>query len=176
MPWLPLYLLEDDINSLIDHFDDDPNLAWIAPNGPGKWIAQRQHPVLDRPHFELWHFEGGPLPLLKHGLNEPDGVVPDPWNGWAELRQGADPSFPYFGPGPVMVYHLTLRYPGGNRLTPIPISGVGWIGRHYSILGEVPASATEKHWRRLRRWVSARARCIRRADELGVRNEIWTFP
>jgi transposase len=41
-----MYLLNEDVSLLVEHLDSDADLAWLAPNGPGCWIATGHHPPL----------------------------------------------------------------------------------------------------------------------------------
>ena len=95
--WIGLYVDEPDIELLRDRLNADPEMAFILPEGPGRWRAVWQ---LDEAQGQtlLWHVPGGPLPLLAHG-DEGDTLIEDPFAGWTERRAGRDKTVPYFGPG-----------------------------------------------------------------------------
>ena len=78
---VPLYLMGDDVDLLISHFDEDDDVAWLVADGWGRWIAKEQVEELYE-RTVLWHRPSGPLPL--HGA-EGDGSfqwVSDPFAGW----------------------------------------------------------------------------------------------
>jgi hypothetical protein len=39
---MPLYLMGDDVGLLISHFNEDDEVAWLVPDGWGRWIAREQ--------------------------------------------------------------------------------------------------------------------------------------
>lgn len=174
-----MYLFNADVDLLVDHLDEDQDLAWLASDGPGQWRATPRHPVLSG-RLGLWHIPSGPLPLV--GPDPTKGVadwVHDPFEGWRELRAGADPSTPYFGPGHPGVYWLNLRSATdrGRRTADIGLSSFEWIGNHYRVIGAAADPSTERHWKSLRRWVAKVATKIPRSGSIdGPGPEIWTFP
>lgn len=176
MAWLPMYALGEDQRLLVDRFNDDESVAWLVNSGgPGLWRATARLDDVPAGRIGLWHVPSGPLPLLAAHPGEPDGVLPDPWQGWRELRPGAAATEPYFGPGHPGVYWLTLRLSEEGR--PIEMSTIGWIGNHYASIGLAPAPATERHWRALRRWAASVAVRIPRVGPVdGPGPEISAFP
>lgn len=125
----------------------------------------------------LWHVPNGPLPL--HGSDDLS-FVEDPWTGWTELRPGADPSLPYFGPGHPGVYRLSLRLgPDGNREhADIGMSSLSWIGNYFASIGRPASKATELHWASFRRWLEKTSTRLPRTDasDAAARPEIYAFP
>jgi hypothetical protein len=186
VPELPMYLLNDDVRLLVEHLDNDADLAWLASNGPGHWIATLHHPPLVRRipplvrRIGLWHVPSGPLPLLSADpVERALDWIHDPWSGWQERRAGRDPSTPYFGAGHPGVYWLDLRTdPDRLRKTAeVGLSGFEWIGGHYSQIGIRPDPSTQRHWKALRRWVGKVAVKIpRTGDADGSAPEIFAFP
>lgn len=174
-----MYVFNADIDVLVGHLDDDPDLAWLSADGPGRWRATSRHPEIAR-RVGLWHIPSGPLPLLD--ADRTRGVsswVQDPFNGWDEPRPGRDQTTPYFGAGHPGVYWLNLRNsldrPGSTA--EIGLSSFEWIGNHYSAVGNAADPTTEKHWRALRRWVAKIAKKVPRSGDLdGPGAEIWAFP
>jgi hypothetical protein len=174
-----MYLLNDDVSLLVEHLDNDAELAWLASNGPGRWIAALHHPPLAR-RMGLWHAPSGPLPLLSEDPDEgaPDWIY-DPWSGWQERGAGSDSDTPYFGAGHPGVYWLNLRTarnrPG--KTAEIGLSSFEWIGGHYRQIGSAPSPSTERHWKALRRWAGKVAVKIpRTGDPQGPASEIFAFP
>jgi hypothetical protein len=174
-----MYLLNGDVGRLVAHLDADPDLAWLAPNGPGGWIATRQHPPLLR-RIALWHVPSGPLPLLAADPAERAlDWIDDPWSGWQERRAGSHPDAPYFGAGHPGVYWLNLRTDPGRRRSSaeIGLSSFEWIGNHYRQIGKAASASTERHWKALRRWTGKVAVKIPRSgDPDGPWPEIFAFP
>jgi hypothetical protein len=170
-----MYLAGDDVELLAQHFDDDPDIAWLTCRGPNRFVAVDRHESLGV-RTGLWHTPSGPLPLLLQGAD--DSWIDDPCQGWTDLT-GASDSVPYFGPGHPGVYWLNLRkVPAQLRANvQIGLSSIEWIGNHYRSIGNAPASVTEAHWRALRRWVNKVApRIPRTGDFDGPRPEVFAFP
>ena len=109
MPWLPLYLFDDDTVSLLTILNDDPEVAFIISTGIGQWKAAQTLPDLTGRRYAIWHVPSGALPLLPAINGDPDDKILDPWQGWTERRAGADPTTPYFGPGHPGIFWLNLK-------------------------------------------------------------------
>jgi hypothetical protein len=176
MPWLPHYIDEVDAALLCEHLNSDPEIAFIVANGPGRWIAERSLQAVGDGRHCLWHVPSGPLPLLAPG-GAPSSIVEDAWQGWSELRAGADPSLPYFGAGHpgVVWWNVKTR---SRRGPGIGLSGFEWIGNHYRIIGSSADAATERWWAKLRRLMrKVKASRIPRAGPVdGAGPEIWAWP
>lgn len=184
MPWLPMYLADPDLDLLLERLDTDDEVAWLVSAGNRKWRAQSTQPADLRAvdptgqRYALWHIPSGPLPLLAANRNDRD-FISSPWAGWTEVRTGEDDRIPYFGAGWPGTYFLNLRIGPTNSGFDIGLSSFEWIGNRYAALGEKPTPATEKHWRRLRRWVSSTSSRIPRAGDIGdpqQQAEIYAFP
>jgi len=175
MPWLPLYATSGDLDAILDWLDEEPSLAFIEANGSGRWIArQRRKTVCER--YCIWHTPSGSLPLLQPGT-APDKVVEDPWQGWLEDRQGADPTVPYFGAGHPGIIWLNARPTALDSPDMIGMSSFEWIGNRYSFIGQAAPASTAKWWQRLRRKIKKHAIAIPRSGPLtGDDPEIWTMP
>ena len=93
MAWIPMYLLQADVEFLNDWLNQEDEIAFIVSNGHKKWIAKKEHHILpdigtqcwefdeaefevwgsDKPdlsipnfvEYQLWHVPSGPLPLLE---------------------------------------------------------------------------------------------------------------
>src|SRR5258708_38813794 len=131
MPWIPMYLAADDIARLTTMLNADGEIAFLAADGPKRWkaVAGLSCPADGR--IGVWHIPSGPLPLLLPNKNEHDQIH-DPFAGWEELRTGADPTTPYFGPGHPGVVWLDVRLSAKEQGSTGGLSSFGWIGRHYS--------------------------------------------
>lgn len=174
MPWLPMYLTDDDVPQLVSLLGDD--VAFILTDGPGRWRAVREPgtPLTERTC--IWHIASGPLPLLRADRDLPDGEVRDPWLGWVEEQTGADPNTPYFGSGHPGVVWLNLRLSGREPASACGMSSLEWIGDHYAILGRSAPEPTRKWWNRVRRKVGKAAEKLPRGGIAapGV-PEVWAF-
>jgi hypothetical protein len=166
MPWLPLYVDEVDAADLLGFLNSDADVAFIVADGPGRWVARRAVDVAADGWHCLWHWLTGALPLFR-GAGKPDGVVGDPWAGWAEETGGADPSQPYFGVGHPGIIWWNLwtrsrRIPDG-----IGLASFEWIGNYYRMLGAAADARTEAWWAHLREALKKRkARRIPRRGPL----------
>jgi hypothetical protein len=69
MPWLLVYLLDDDVTELCSMLDADPDIALIRPDGSGRWKAVRHIPALPDGRYALWH-------MSDSRPNKPDAVNP----------------------------------------------------------------------------------------------------
>jgi hypothetical protein len=97
MPWLPIYADSIDFEEILGWLNASEELAFIVPNGPGRWIAVPTTEAIQKSRICLWHIPSGPLPLLHPHPSKKIDPISDPWAGWEELRVGADN--PYFGAG-----------------------------------------------------------------------------
>lgn len=172
--WLGLYLEDPDAVTLRDRLNEDPEIAFLMPEGPESWRAVWQVEELLGKTL-VWHVPGGSLPLL-----HPDGsesLIPDPFAGWQEVRPGLDPSVPYLGLGwpSTLLFELYTRgWRGLPRPEVIPLSGITWYGaRPYA----QPAPSTRQWWNRFRRWLQTRAVHIRRNDTMeNSPRDVWAMP
>ncbi len=81
MAWLPMYLLDKDVEFLNDWLDQEEEIAFLISNGPKTWIAKKEHNSLsdmgiqlfgdghnfaipNYAEYNLWHIPSGQLPLL----------------------------------------------------------------------------------------------------------------
>lgn len=169
MPNLSFYLDETDRIELFEWLNREPDIAWLVPDGPRRWVA--------RAHIEevplaatLWHTRVNPIPLIKKDM--PDGFVADPWAGWVEHFTARDPTIPNLGPEFVGAFRLrTARRPEANE---IDSWSIGWIGDHYKIIGFPAHDETKRWWARLRRKVtkSGKVHYLGRPEM----HKIWAMP
>ena len=151
MPWLPIYAGEADLQELLSWLNADEEIAFIISDGPKRWKAVSSLGAIGSGRNCIWHVPSGPLPLLGDGKIK-DSHVPDPWNGWEEVRTGADPNKPYFGPGHPGIVWLDARPRGVGKRGAVGLSGFEWIGDRYRVIGKAAPEATKKWWQ-LRRFV-----------------------
>ncbi len=177
MPWIPFHADEDDFRPILERLSADGEIAFILPNGRGKWIAAHQVPGLPDGVHCLWHIPGGPLPLLPRNPERTPASIPDPFAGWTEQRPGLDTSVPFFGSIP-NIFHLTKAVRGVEFVGAIGLSSFGWIGSRYRSLGLGARSATQLWWRRMQRWVRQAAvdKIPRWDSPPAPPPEIWALP
>lgn len=177
MPWLPLYLFDDDPDTLLAMLNDDPEAAFIVPDGIGKWKAVETLPVFTERRHTIWHVPSGPLPLTAAVFGDPDGLITDPWQGWTEKRAGADPTTPYFGAGHPGIFWLNLKnHTHANERT-IGLSSFEWIGHRYAKIGRLVEPATDKWWKRLNAAVRrASTKVARGGPHAPFKPEIYALP
>jgi hypothetical protein len=176
MPWLPLYVNDADLQELLSWLNSDEEIAFIVSDGPKRWKAVPSLEKIANGRYCIWHSPSGPLPLLGHGTIK-DSQVRDAWAGWTEVRTGADPNTPYFGPGHPGIVWLNARPTAYRTPKAIGLSSFEWIGNRYRIIGSPAPETTEKWWQQLRKCVKKVARRIPRDGPCdGPRPEIWAFP
>ena len=107
------------------------------------------------------------------GTTENELQVRDPWKGWTELRSGANRRIPWLGPGHVGAIHLEVREYERDE---IPLSGFGWIGNHYRIIGSGAPDVTMKFWKRLRGMAKKVGSPIPRGNRQGFAKDAYAFP
>lgn len=182
MPWLPLYLVREDIETLNEWLNQEEELAFLLKVGPHQWKAFNSHTIftdisvsLDQtgfPHpnrveYQLWHISSGPLPLLMPTGDEE--MIDNPWLGWQELSPGANTNIPYFGAGHCGVFKLQIQLP---RMNEIALSGFQWIGNHYNQADP----ATKKLWNKIRAMAKKIGKRIPRQNDLTRQSEVYAFP
>ncbi len=124
----------------------------------------------------IWHVPCGPLPLLPPEGKD-IGEVSNPWNGWTELRTGADPTTPYFGAGHPGIIWLNARARSKKRENGIGLSSFELIGNWYRSIGNAARPETEKFWKRMGRAIKKGAKLIPREGSWdGPHPEIWALP
>jgi hypothetical protein len=177
MAWLPMYAAEDDLPQLLSHLNGSEDIAFIVSDGPGKWIAVRSLLALTEGCYCLWHVPSGPLPLFR-GATEKPGQITNPFEGWSEVKAGADPSRPYFGAGHPGVFWLNIRSKSTHRFSggDVGLSSFEWIGNRYKAIGSAPKRETENYWKALGRWVRKVATKVPRGGpQEPTPPEIWAF-
>jgi hypothetical protein len=202
MAWLPMYLLEKDVEFLNDWLNQEEEVAFLISNGRKKWIAKKEHIIIpdigtqsigqgndfSMPNFveySLWHILSGPLPLIeannggvklklkKEDWNE-DGKIDNPWLGWTEIRTGANSRVPYFGAGHPGIISLEINLPFDKG--EIRMSTFGWIGNHYKIIGNGADPLTEKFWVKLKKMAKKIGTYIPRGNNSNGKKGVFAFP
>ena len=195
MPWLSMYLLDADVKSLCAMLDEDPEIALVVADGPGRWKAQWRVPKLKDGKHALWHVPSGPIELERAAVKAPPKVVKDPFKGWAAHRPEVEHGAPWFGPGPLGIIFLTVRRkagPASRTFSPmyrgawsapanqvIGRSDFFWIGNYYSVISSKykAAKSTQAWWQSLRRRVAKMAVQIPASGSWRGRDkDIWAFP
>ena len=173
MPWLPLYISTDDLTLISNWLSADEDISLITPLGAGEWQAVLRFEIRESGRYCLYHKGCGPLPLLSKNENDADSIVLNPFDGWKELRSGANPKLPYFGPGVPSLFFFNVRLEENNT---IGLSSFEWIGDHYSIIGNSAPQLSKKWWGKLKRWTKKHAARVPRGGFGEQRKpEIWTF-
>ena len=169
MAWLPMYLDKEDLVTVIELLNNDPEVAFIIQNGFNKrrkWIAVEKLYNYDLERYCIWHIPSGPLPLLvKLALlnegEENNQIVTHPFEGWEEKQTGGNKCDPYFGPGHVGIIWLNNRTDNPNK---IGLSSFEWIGNYFRIIGSPAHESTEIWWKRLRKKINKMSKKIGRDD------------
>lgn len=193
MPWLRMYLVDEDVAPLCRMLDEDPDVALVRPDGPGRWKAHRRVPKLRDGQHALWHVPSGPIKLEPTAEGAMPKQIVNPFAGWREIVKPAERGVPWFGPGPTGIIWLTVRRKAGpatrtfSAMTARPwtapanevigLSTFGWIGNYYSIIGHPAAESTAKWWKSLGRRVAKVAVRVPSSGPLSGRTrDVWAFP
>jgi len=192
VPWLSMYLVDADVKLLCGMLDDDPDVALVRADGPGRWKAHRAVPKLPDGEHALWHIPSGPIELESNKLKDRPKVVKDAFKGWAARVPQFEHGSPWFGPGPLGIIRLTVRRkagPASRTFSPwdsswsapankvIGRSDFYWVGNYYGTLGRKAPKATELWWQSLRRRITKVAVQITSSGPpTRGRNGIWAFP
>lgn len=174
MPWLPMYVNQEDSRLLLTLLNEDTDIAYVVSNGKKKWKAIKSIQSIHDGRYCLWHIPSGPPPLMGGLLKE--GWVKDPWAGWKEKRTGADPTQPYFGSGHPGIIWLNLITRSIREPEKIGLSSFEWIGNHYKSIGRPASDVTKEWWKQLRKSIAKVAVKLPREDGVNLENEIFTFP
>lgn len=162
-----MYVEEPDLDVLLRWLNEDDEVAFIVANGPKRWVAKKRIDNLNTNSTQaLWHIPFQWLPLIVDFSTH--RMIEDPWSGWEEIRQGADPREPYFGPGCAGIIWLDPKL----NQTKIPISTFQWIGNYYGGATE----ETERWWKRLRKRMTRELPKLPRTDDSSRKPEVFTFP
>jgi hypothetical protein len=195
MPSIPFYALKKDFVWLFDWLNQEEELAFIVPDGPGRWRAVNNYSFQGEGDYTFWHVKSGPLPLMR-GKGKRDEEIADPWSGWKEeveyggglaavvpgLTTGGRP---FFGPTSLGTFDLSAdisvckKRRHHLKLPPsvIGMSHFGWVGNHYSILGHKAHKSTERLWAKLKRAIAKQSVKIPRQGPLdGPAKEVWALP
>ena len=193
MPWLSMYLVDRDVKTLCAMLSDDPDIALIRADGPGRWKAQREFPKLPDGEHGLWHIPSGPIELESTVPESKPKIVKDPFRGWKEIVKPFHAGVPWISTGPLGVIWLRIRRTVGPRsqvYSPytdrswsapanevIGMSTFNWIGNYYSVIGQKAAKPTELWWQSLRRRVAKTAEHIPSTGRLtGKSKSVYAFP
>lgn len=175
MAYIGIYAVEADRPAIFGLVDDE--IAFIIPDGPGRWRASRSIDQDNVQTVALWHIQSGALPLLGPTADSPDGEVPNPWAGWTECRAGAVRAQPYFGPGHPGIIWLTIAPVGKEPSSICGRSGFEWIGNRYAVLGSPAVKATELWWKRLRRKVAQLGEKVPYGNDPAMAaHTLWALP
>jgi hypothetical protein len=84
------YLVDGDVKTLCAMLRDDPDVALIRADGPGRWKAQREIPdTLSDGEHGLWHIPSGPIVLESTIPKAASKLVKDPFRGWKDRQAAA---------------------------------------------------------------------------------------
>ena len=171
-----MYLLAEDVPSLLGLLNTDDNIAFLVSDGPNRWIARRELIHLPAGRKSLWHIPSGPLPLLYPKPSNQVGSISNPFSGWVEQQPGADRSTPYFADHPGALW-LNLNLQGRDTGSICGLSSFEWIGNHYAVIGRPAPPQTVRWWKAFQARVRKRTRRVPRGA-LGrtERLEIFAFP
>lgn len=199
MPWLPIFVDEQDAQGLLQWLNAHRDIAFLVSNGPNQWKAVPTIPEAVDGRYILWHIPSGPL-WHPNDCCEVT-VIKDPFQGWVGPNdEGMQPlpgevSVPCVGDDPNIfrldlharhcpyserelaqhvVRYSSLRRPKDH----LHLSCFQWTGDRY---GKAPDSGW-KFWEQLNIWVANKAVRLGRFqaedDDRDSDNEwgFWAFP
>ena len=187
MPWLPLYLLDSDIDVLNNWLNKDEEVYFVQQVNRSQWKLVKEMQIKKDDYYNkyrLWHLPSGQIPLIRkrdplEGFQlletEQYEYVANPFEPWSGTPCGNLSELPFFGDDESKVFTLTIHNPD-NPLHPIPISGMEWQGNYYKMIGKEATEASEKWWKRLRAFVKKNSIQIPRSNDPSMKNEIFAFP
>lgn len=181
MPEMILYITRSDSGVLLDWLNDEEPIAWIIKSGQSgldyRWRAVDRLEALAPGEYCLWHKATGPLNIPSGDPEVADALVGDPYSGWSQRLDSADAETPWFGsnlPGP---YAFRFRPSGRAATDSIGRSGFSWLADRYRPIGLPAVPAARSWWRRLGRFVKARAKPIPwPSSEHPLRSHAFAFP
>jgi len=194
MPWLLMYLLEDDVTELCSMLNADPEIALIRPADNRRWKAARDFPTLPDGRYVLWHIPSGPITLEPRKVKGRVKRIKDPFAGWTEIVKPSEPGVPWISAAPLGNIWLRIHRSAGSasqtfrptsmaRPWTAPASEVigrsefHWIGNYYSIVGDRAPRVTEQWWKSLRKRIAKVATQIPAAGPIARKpKEVWAFP
>ncbi len=173
MPWLPIYMIDEDLKKLSEWLNSEKEIAIIKSVGRGKWRAFDTFSIAEEGRYCLFHKFCGPLPLIGKSIDDPISEVEDPFKGWKEKIAGLDSGNPFFGAGHPAIFWLNVSLKKDNS---IGMSSFEWIGNRYGADGSPAPDAAKKWWLKLGRWVRKSAVKIPRTGKIdGDNPEIWAM-
>jgi hypothetical protein len=190
MPWLPLYLLDSDIDLLNAWLCKDQDVYFIKQVDKNHWKLVKELKFKKEGfsnEYRLWHLPSGQIPLIKErSLSEGVPIeslfkratydhVLNPFEPWSGRPCSNLSGLPFFEDDETKVFTLTI-YNSNGLNHEIRISGFEWLGNRYSIIGKGAEESTEKWWRRLRNFVKKNSIQIPRCNDSSMKKEIYTFP
>jgi hypothetical protein len=189
MPYLPLYLLDSDIDLLNDWLCKDEEVYFIQQVDKKLWKLTKELKFRKETNLEkylLWHLPSGQIPIIKD-RNPWEGIsiesvlkrnvydhVQNPFEPWPG-RPSTATEFPFFEDDEAKSFGLQV-YNSSNGNSEIQISGFAWLGNRYSVFGKGAEEATEKWWRRLRTFVKKHSTQIPRGNDPPRKKEVHAFP
>jgi hypothetical protein len=184
MSCVQFYAVKKDFIQLFAWLSQEEEIAFIAPDGPGRWKAVSHYGFQGDRVYSLWHVPSGPLPFLRADDVDAEDYVPDPWKGWKEEVEGNKEFNPTFGSAAVGIIMLSAsskshrdRPQAGHFMPAIGLSAFSWIGNHYSAIGLPALESTEKVWNKIKRWLKKEGLRIPRKGTIdGPKPEIWALP
>jgi len=174
MPSVLIYALTPDLRTVVDHLNDDSDIAFIISDGPGRWRAVDHVTDLSAGQHALWLRAHGPLPLVPESPLDPVAPIADPMAGWNERASASSPGVPFFGSDPSVVW---LQVPQFSEQPKVPMSAFGWMGDRYRTAGPPANPEATVWWRQLKQWIRTRTELVKRGGPTGVGpKDVAAFP
>jgi hypothetical protein len=164
MPSILFYTLETELRAIVDHLDEDPEIAFVIENGARRWKAVDRMPRITPGHHALWHVPSGAPPLLDRAHDEDAAPrIADPFAGWEEKLPSANAQKPFFGSYPGIIWlHVSANAVSASPV--VPMNAFDWIGDRYRSIGHGAVPSTRKWWRRLQTWIKSRSQIVPRGS------------
>jgi len=186
MPWLPLYILDSDIDLLNDWLNKDEEVFFIQQVDGSHWKLVKELDIKEAGSSRLWHLRSGGIPVIKQ-RSPSQGVtigsvltkanyvyVDNPFEPWPG-RPSSNKQFPFFEDEETKEFSLEV-FNAPNTNGEIRISSFGWLGNRYSVFGKGADETTKKWWKHLRYFVGKNSVQVPRGYDLSRKKEIYAFP
>lgn len=174
-----MYLDLADVPLLQDYLNAESEIAIIVRSANSGYLTVKPVTLEPNAQYTLWHLPSGEIP--QDCLDADGNIVADPWEKWhlgaINLRLEVCPrKYQTFVPRSLGVGFDLATFDDPSALGR---SDFEWVGNKYSVIGKPAHPATDRWWKRLRRWVarnSTKVASYGALDNPDCVLDVWAFP